>query len=239
MRRAAIAIAAITALVAWQAPAQARDAAKARRPIVVELYTSQGCSSCVAADKLLDQLAERPNVLALTLAVDYWDYLGWNDTFARPEFSARQRAYMKRLALRDLYTPQVIVDGAAQAPGADSAKVEALIKDAQRGKDPAPKMRLLRHGRLQVGAGRAPKGGAEVWLVRYDPGLQEVTVKRGENRGQTLAEKNVVRSLVRLGPWTGKSRTYAVPPADGAGKLKTAFLLQTARGGRILAVLAK
>ncbi len=208
--------------------------------MVVELFTSQGCSSCVAADKLVEEISAKPGVLALTLAVDYWDYLGWNDTFAKPEFSARQKAYMTRLALRDLYTPQVIVDGVGQAPGADAKKVEQLIRDARRAKPPpGPRLRLLRHGKVAVGAGRAPKGGADVWLVRYDPAVQQVTVKRGENRGQTLSEKNVVHDLVRLGAWTGKPRTFTLPHAagDDAKTLKAAVLVQATHGGRILGVL--
>jgi hypothetical protein len=235
MRGAAFAIA--VTLLAFAGVAQARPVP--RQPVVVELFTSQGCSSCVAADKLLDDIAGRPGVLALTFAVDYWDYLGWNDTFAKPEFSDRQRSYMKRLALRDLYTPQVIVDGVGQAPGADGKKVEALIKQAQHSREEGPKLKLLRHGKVQVGAGRAPKGGADVWLVRYDPNVQQVAVKRGENRGQTLAEKNVVRELVRLGPWTGKARTFTLPPAQDGKGLKSAVLVQSARGGKILGVLVK
>jgi hypothetical protein len=238
MRWAAIAVAGLV-IAAWAgAPASAAPA-KARTPVVVELFTSQGCSSCVAADKLVDDISGKPGVLALTLAVDYWDYLGWNDTFAKPEFSARQKAYMKRLALRDLYTPQVIVDGVGQAPGADGKKIDALIEKARQQRAPGPKLRLLRHAKVQVGPGVAPKGGADVWLVRYDPAVQEVAVKSGENRGQTLAQKNVVRELTRLGAWTGRQRIYAIPPADGGKGLKTAVLVQAAHGGRILAVLLK
>ena len=239
MRRAVIAIAGILLALGCSA-AQARGVApKSREPVVVELFTSQGCSSCVAADKLIDQISAKPGVLVLTLAVDYWDYLGWNDTFAKPEFSARQRAYMKRLALRDLYTPQVIVDGVGQAPGADDKKVDELILKAQRQKPTGPRIRLLRHGKVQVEAGAAPKGGADVWLVRFDPTTQEVAVKRGENRGQTLAQKNVVRELVRLGAWTGKARAYPLPPSADAKTLKSAILVQAVHGGRILRVLVK
>jgi hypothetical protein len=234
MRGAAIAIAGLLLLLAGGA-----EARQARPPVVVELFTSQGCSSCVAADKLLGDIAERPGVLALTFAVDYWDYLGWNDTFAKPEFSDRQRAYMKRLAIRDLYTPQVIVDGVGQAPGADAKKVEALIKQAKQAREDGPRLTLLRHNRVRVGSGRAPKGGADVWLVRYDPSVQQVAVKRGENRGQTLSERNVVRELVRLGPWIGRPRTFTVPPTEDGKGLKSAILVQAAHGGRILGVLEK
>ena len=236
MRRAAIAIAA--ALIAVCAgSAQARASAGAKAPVVVELFTSQGCSSCVAADKHLDDIAERPGVLALTLAVDYWDYLGWNDTFAKPEFKARQRAYMKRLALRDLYTPQVIVDGQAQAAGADGKRIDQLIQQAGRQKASAPRIRMVRHGKVLVGAGRAPAGGADVWLIRYDPSVQEVTVKSGENRGQTLTQKNVVRELVRLGGWRGKELTYALPAGDDPKTLASCILVQASHGGRVLGVL--
>ncbi len=242
MRRAFIAIAWVL-LTAVSGSAQARvhrAPAHARQPVVVELYTSQGCSSCVAADLLLDDLADRPGVLALTFAVDYWDYLGWNDTFAKPEFSARQRGYMQRLAMREVYTPQIIVGGQQQAAGADKAKVEALIHAVQGSAADPPRLKLLRHGKVQVGQGSAPPGGAEVWLVRYDPGVQKVLVKRGENRGQTLVERNVVRDLVKLGVWRGKTRVYAPPAALPDGKaLRSSILLQAARSGRIIAVLQK
>ncbi len=232
MRRAAL-------VIAWFFLAAGAGAAEARQPVVVELFTSQGCSSCVAADSLLGDIATRPGVLALTLAVDYWDYLGWSDTFARPEFTLRQRAYMQKLAIREVYTPQIVVDGASQAAGADRKKIEALIRQAQHAKTPAPPVWFGRHGKVAVGAARAPVGGADVWLVRYDPAKQEVSVKRGENRGQTLVQRNVVRQLVRLGSWYGKARFYAVPPASGGDTLKTCILLQAVKGGRIIAVAQK
>jgi|WetSurMetagenome_2_1015567.scaffolds.fasta_scaffold134924_1 hypothetical protein len=218
-----------------------RAAATAVQPVVVELFTSQGCSACVSADKLLSQLADRPGVLALTFAVDYWDYLGWNDTFARPEFSARQKAYMERQSLRDLYTPQIIVDGKSQVAGAEPKKIDSLIAKAKRTRPPhPPRMRFMRRSRVQIGPGPRPEGGADVWMVRYDPALHQVTVKRGENRGQTLAQRNVVRELVRLGAWTGRRRSYAVPaPLPGDSGLRTGILLQGAKGGRILGVLQR
>ena len=241
MRRALLAIACLC--LAAAGTAEARGLAshpRHGRPVVVELFTSQGCSACAAAEKLVDQLADDKGVLALTFAVDYWDYLGWSDTFAKPEFSARQKAYEQKLALRDLYTPQIIVDGHGQVAGAETKGVETLIRRAQRDGDPGPRLRFARRGRLMVGQGPRPPGGADVWLVRYDPMLREVTVKRGENRGQTIHERNVVRQLVRLGGWSGREKILAIPPdgADSAG-LKTAILLQAAKGGRILAVLQR
>ncbi len=238
MRRAIVIVSAWLALaaVAGSASAAARDA---RQPVVVELYTAQGCSSCVAANSLLDELADKPDVLALTLAVDYWDYLGWTDTFAKPEFSARQRAYMRRMSSREVYTPQIVVDGKALAAGADRDKVMDLVREARKGpRLSRPRLRFLRRSRVEVGWGRVPPGGADVWLVRYESGVQEVSVKRGENRGQTLAERNVVRQLVRLGPWRGRTRTFALPPPEEPG-LETLVLVQQAKGGRILRVLQK
>ncbi|HEY5410593.1 MAG TPA: DUF1223 domain-containing protein, partial [Caulobacteraceae bacterium] len=219
MRRALIAIACVC-LAASAGTAEARGRRPAShgrhaRPVVVELFTSQGCSVCVAADKVVDQLVDEPDVLALTFSVDYWDDLGWSDTFAKPEFSARQKAYEQTLALRDLYTPQIVVDGRGQVAGAETKRVEALIRKMRQGGLSGPRMRLHRT-RLTVGSGHRPPGGAEVWLVRYDPSVQKVAVKRGENRGQVVLERNVVRQLVRLGAWSGRQKSYAVP-AEGPG----------------------
>jgi hypothetical protein len=227
MRKAIFAIAGLLSLV-WV------SAAAARQPVVAELYTAQGCSSCASADRLVGQLNDRKGVLALTFSVDYWDYLGWSDTFAKPEFTARQRAYMQKMGMREVYTPQVVIDGKAQASGANPSKVEALLKQELRTRRDAPQM-LVRHGRAAVGSGRSPKGGADVWLVRYDPDEQTVTVRRGENRGQAVTQKNVVRQLVLLGTWRGRSKLYLLPDTP-APDLKTVILLQASKGGRILGV---
>ncbi len=242
MRQAALAFTCLL-LAVWAGAAEAHGAhsrTHGRAPVVVELFTSQGCSSCVAADKLLGQLADRPGVLALTFPVDYWDYLGWSDTFAKPEFSDRQKAYMQKLALRDLYTPQVIIDGRGQVAGSEPKKIDLMIRQAQRDKAAPPRLRFLHRGRVEVGRGRRPPGGADLWLVRYDPAVREVVVKRGENRGQTIPQRNVVRDLVRLGAWSGKARSYPLPAAAAdEADLKTGVLLQAAKGGRILAVLQR
>lgn len=236
MRRTALALA-VFLVAAWAGGAHA--ARPARQPVVVEVFTSQSCASCAGGDKLLDGVASRPDVLALTLAVDYWNYLGWNDTFARPEFTARQKAYMARLKIREVYTPQVVVDGRLQAAGADHDKIDALIRSAARGKAAVPSMRFSRRGAVEIAAGKAPSGGAEVWLVRYDPRVQEVPVKTGENRGRTLTQRNVVRQLVRLGSWSGRAKSYPLPePPDGPA-LKTCVLVQGAKGGRIIGVLER
>ncbi len=211
--------------------------ALARPPVVVELYTAQGCAACSGANETIAQLSDDPGVLALTFPVDYWDYLGWADTFAKPEFALRQRAYTKALALRDVYTPQVVVDGRVQASAARADAVDKLVAAQAKGPRNPPDMEFRHDGRVGVGSGPSPRGGGEVWLVRYDPRAQEVAVRRGENRGQTLSQKNVVREIHRLGAWAGKPKVYSLPAASDDG-LQSVVLLQGAKGGRIMGVLA-
>jgi hypothetical protein len=209
-------------------------AAAARPPVVVELYTAQGCASCGKANAHVAELADARGVLALTFSVDYWDYLGWVDTFAKPEFALRQKAYVAKLALREPYTPQVVVDGAAQASGSRPEKVDALVAAAARKSGAAPDLRFV-GSRVYVGSARAPRGGGEVWLIRYDPREQEVAVKSGDNKGQTIPHRNVVRELARLGAWRGKPVAFRLPAASEEG-LKTVILVQAGRGGRVIGV---
>ncbi|HEY4029585.1 MAG TPA: DUF1223 domain-containing protein [Caulobacteraceae bacterium] len=223
------------------APTLAKDApsSKARRPVVVvELFTSQGCAACTKANALIADLADRKDVLALTFPVDYWDYLGWKDTFAKPEFSARQRAYMKFAGQREVYTPEVVVDGAPQADRSAVDKAPELIKAALKAAPPEPDMELS-PGQIAVGSGSAPKGGADVWLVRYEAQPQEAQVKDGENRGVTVVYRNVAVGLQRLGAWTGRSHLYTLPDgaAGKAGELKLAVLLQARATGKIIGAL--
>jgi hypothetical protein len=205
-----------------------------REPVVVELFTAQGCSDCPQANELLAELADRPGVLALTFAVDYWDYLGWRDTFAKPEFATRQRAYQNAMKLRDVYTPQIVVDGSRQLAGVKADAVEAAVQSKLKARDWQPDIRRVGPGRIGVGSGRAPRGGASVWLIRYDGDLREVEVKKGDNKGQTIKHANLVRELVRLGEWRGRSRVFRLPAASEPG-LKTVIVVQVPRGGRIVA----
>jgi hypothetical protein len=209
--------------------------AAAKPPVVVELFTAQGCASCGEANQYVAKLAERPGVLALTFPVDYWDYLGWTDTFAKPEFTARQKAYVAKLSLREPYTPQVVVDGRAQAAAVRTERVDRLVSEANRAAHDPPDMAFINERRVDVGSGRPPRGGAEVWLVRYDPREQEVPVKSGDNRGQTIVHRNVVREITRLGAWRGRPTAYRIAPAEDEG-LKTVVIVQGARGGRVIAV---
>ena len=223
-------IAAVISLLILALP----GAALAKTPVLVELYTAQGCGSCGPADAYAAKLADRPDVLVLTFPVDYWDYLGWADTFAKPEFADRQKAYVAKLSLREPYTPQVVIDGAIQATGVRTASVDRLVRDALKEKRDPPDIKFLAGGkRVDVGSGRAPKGGTDVWLIRYDPREQDVAVKAGDNRGKTIVQKNVVREVARLGGWNGRPKAYRLPPAGEDG-LKTVIVLQAAHGGRVI-----
>jgi hypothetical protein len=210
--------------------------ARDRTPVVVELFTAQGCSACPKANLLLEGYADRSHVVALTFPVDYWDYLGWRDTFAQPAFTERQRAYADRLKLRSLTTPEFVIDGAHEASGSDGAKIDQLIESAGGERGAEPSIHLLRHGEsVRIGAGAKPSRGADVWLIRYDPSLQDVKVKTGDNKGKVVSARNIVEELDRLGAWSGHAKTYALPKAS-APDLKSVILVQGAKGGRIIAV---
>ena len=212
------------ALAALSAPALAADAS---HPTVIELFQSQGCSSCPPANAALARYADRSDWLALTFAVTYWDRLGWKDTFAKSEYTERQYAYAR---LGGTYTPEVVVNGRAAGVGAEVSEVEGLASKADRGAG-GPQVRI-EGGEVAIGAGAAPSGGADVWLALYDLRTLEVAVPRGENAGRTLGHRNVVKRLVRLGSWNGEAVTLALPASEG---LARAVLVQTRGVGPILA----
>jgi hypothetical protein len=203
-------------------------------PVVVELFTAQGCSGCPQANRTVEAMAEAPGVIALTYAVDYWDYLGWEDTFARPEFEARQRAYQAAMRLRNVYTPQVVIDGRHQMSGAESEAIEAAVEaEGQRRVFP-PEIEFRENGAaVGIGSGRAPSGGAEVWAVTFMPGPQTVTVQEGDNRGQQVRHVNVVRRLTRLGEWQGRPILLDLPEQADPDE-RTAVLVQATDDRRIL-----
>jgi len=185
---------------------------------VVELFTSQGCSSCPAADKLLGELARDPSVLTLSLAVDYWDYLGWKDTLALHGHSSRERAYAEARGDREVYTPQVVVNGIVPVLGSDKDAIEAAIAQTRRSAEPLslPVTMTIADGKVIVqvaDAADAEHRSAEVWLCPVT-GKVTVTVQRGENNGHTLTYTNVVRRWVKLGDWSGKAQTYTIPVVD-------------------------
>jgi hypothetical protein len=224
-------LAASLAFCAGLASASQAAATDAAHPVVVELFQSQGCSSCPPANANVAAIADRPDVLALSFSVTYWDQLGWKDTFARPEFTARQWAYAHALRHPNVFTPQVVVNGRADGVGVDRNELWDLIRTAARANQ-GPAIAI---GPGEVVVGGAPAAGpSDVWLVRYDPRIIEVPIRRGENGGKTLPHKNIVRGLVRLGSWRGQPVRFALPPsADPAWRV--AILVQAAGTGPILA----
>ena len=238
MKGVALAIG-LVALALAPASAPARPPAAKRSPVVVELFTAQGCASCGKAGDRLAELGDRPDTIALTWPVDYWDYLGWNDTFAQPAFADRQRAYERRFGLRDVYTPQVVVGGEAQVSGDDAAGVRAAIAKLREARRPPVKIGFGRAGRIEIGAGPSSGRTADVWLVRYDPHARKVEVKAGDNKGATVTDRNVVREVVKLGLWRGKTAVFKTPAYHPSGSddggLEELVLVQGAHGGPILA----
>ena len=203
----------------------------ARAPIVVELFQSQGCSSCPPANANVNALAARPDVLALSYGVTYWDQLGWKDTFASPQYTARQWDYARSLGNSNVGTPQVVINGRRELVGANRIALDAAIH--AEGAVQGPPVSIQGLG-VAVGAGAAPTRPATVWLVRYDPGVRQVPVKRGENTGKTLPHRNVVVELTKLGTWSGELASFRAP-ASADPTLKTAVLVQTGPAGPILA----
>ena len=198
-------------------------------PIVIELFTSQGCSSCPPANANLITLSQRPNVLVLSFAVTYWDRLGWKDSFGKQEFTDRQVVYEPGLQQHGPYTPQMVVNGRATVVGNRLEEVENLLANADPLRGPALD---LGTAMLSVGAGTAPASGADVWRVTYDPSVVEVPIGRGENSGRTLPHTHVVHDLQNLGTWTGTNLDLPIEPA--AQGLRTAILVQVKNGGPIL-----
>ena len=202
-------------------------------PVVVELFTAQGCAGCPEANARVEAVAAEPGVIALTYAVDYWDYLGWSDTFARPEFAQRQRDYRRALQIRNVSTPQVVIDGRRQAPATAEALQSAIDEEAARRVFP-PEIEFRETGdRVGVGSGRAPRGGADVVAVFYTAGPQTVEIARGDNRGQKVRHMNVVSAVRVLGPWTGRAVLYPLPDADAPDQA-VAVLVQSRADRSIL-----
>jgi hypothetical protein len=177
-----------------------------QRLVVVELFTSQGCSSCPPADAFLGELTKRPDVLALGLHVDYWDYIGWKDPFAQRAYAERQRSYSKSLNQRFVYTPQMVIDGTLQGVGSDQALINKLIDKARRLAASGPALKVTGSGSqrvVHVGAGAAA-APATVWLVFFDS-RHDTKIKTGENSGKKLANHNVVRTMASVGKWKGSA----------------------------------
>jgi hypothetical protein len=201
---------------------------------VIELFTSQGCSSCPPANDNLARLAGQPDVLALSFGVDYWDYLGWRDTFANRAYTQRQRDYARGLHRPNVYTPQMVINGRVDLVGNRMGDI-----DRARGRTASiiggPNVRL-NGNQLEIGTASTQGQMADIWLVRYDPRVIQVPIQRGENSGKTLPHINVVRQFERVGSYNGQALRLSLP-ASSQANLRTAILVQTTGGGAILAAL--
>lgn len=204
-------------------------------PVVVELFTSQGCAACPPADKLLHYLAQKPGVLPLALHVDYWDYIGWPDTFARAEHTLRQKIYAARAERRAIYTPQMIVGGEEAVMGAHAMELADRIA-AHKARPAAVTLRARRQGdELQLSAAMAPGAAArpmEVQLVRYAP-MRKAEITRGENAGHSFTYANVVEDWTVLGEWDGESPLKLEVEIEG--DLPAAVIVQESGQGPIRA----
>jgi hypothetical protein len=183
---------------------------------VLELFTSQGCSSCPPADRLVGQLANDPSLIALSVPIDYWDYLGWRDTLANPAHSARQRAYARGRGDGQVYTPQIVVNGAADALGSDQGSIERAITqtDHKSGVMSLPVLLSVGDGALNVKlSSTGTQISGEVWLCPLTKAVP-VVIGRGENRGRTITYHNVVRKWLKLGNLTGEQSSWSVPLAQ-------------------------
>ena len=204
---------------------------------VVELFQSQGCSDCPPANANLMALSDRPDLLTLSFGVTYWDQLGWKDTFASPQYTARQWDYAHALHHSTVYTPQTIVNGRADITGRDRAELESLI--VREANLIAPPVEIA-GGHVHVGEDltlrttHAKGVHYDVWLVRFDPRIENVPIARGENGGLTLPHRNVVKQLVKLGVWNGAAADFSVPAPAQTG-LRDAVLVQKGPGGAIVA----
>ena len=228
----------LMALVIW-AGAQAVPAnAGERSLVVVELFTSQGCSSCPPADALLARLAARDDVLALSLHVDYWDYIGWEDTFARPEHTGRQKAYSRAAGMRSIYTPQMIIAGKDHVIGNKPMEIADYI-EMFRDKP----VRVSLQGNVQAGvlhleaksATHMPLPDQMVAVLVTFTALERVDIQRGENRGQTIEYANIVTDMVQIGEWNGQGVLDLSTELTGDGPV--AVFLQVAGPGEIIAAV--
>jgi len=199
----------VCAIVAIIRPAHAEPRA------VVELFTSQGCSSCPPADKIIGELAKDPSVIALSMPIDYWDYLGWKDTLADARFSARQKAYSRARGDRDVYTPQAIVNGSIHVIGSNRAGIEDAIDDTTKTGSamsvPVTMSIIGKQINVSVAASRIPSAAhGEVWICSVSKAVP-ISIRRGENSGREITYYNVVRNLLKVGDWNGSSGNWTVP----------------------------
>jgi hypothetical protein len=229
MRRAAAGLA-----VLWLALSGAAHAQGAANPVVVELYTSQGCSACPPADEFLAELAGRDDVLALALHVDYWDYLGWQDAFAQPAFTQRQKRYAKAAGAKMIYTPQIIVGGTDRVKGLRPDEIVERIA-AHAAQAPRVGLRVVRDGGtvvIELLAEPPLDRGAVVQMIRFDP-EQTVMIERGENAGRSVVYRNIVTDWTAVADWPGQAPLRLELAAEGGAPV--AVIVQEPGPGAVLA----
>jgi hypothetical protein len=229
----------ILALAAAAGPARAQSAEGAP-PVVVELFTSQGCGSCLRANHILGRMARDPGVIALTYGVPYWDYLGWTDTLARPEYANRQRNYTRAMHLRGPYTPQFVISGVREAGAAHLENADSIVDELRVDAPPhgSPRVAVAKRehngARIEIGASAAPAAPADVWLVEFEPSPYTVRILAGENAGRLATYFNVVRRVYRVGAWSGAAETLEYDRCFP----QCAILVQAPDGGPILGAAA-
>src|SRR5437879_3867742 len=221
------------ALASFAIPAAAREAAGG--PWAIELFTSQGCSSCPPADLQLGKLSRRSDIVALSYHVDYWDYIGWKDRFATRETTERQRAYARVLKQRYVYTPEMVIDGIGHDPGVSNEPISSLLAEAQRRspKRATPELVRANDGVLTIRLSTFKLDGpAEVMLAVYDR-RHSTPVHEGENGGRTLENFNIVRHFETVSLWDGSAASWTVPADRFKPEQGMAVLVQRADHGPI------
>jgi hypothetical protein len=214
------------------------SSASAQPRAVVELFTSQGCSSCPPADKIIGELAKDPSIIALSMPITYWDYLGWKDTLADARFSARQKAYSGMRGDRDVYTPQVVINGGLQVIGSDLARIQDAIKDTGKTETvmSVPVSMTVSGKEVKVsvaasGSDRPTAAHGEVWICSVSKEVP-ITIGRGENKGRELTYYNVVRSWLKVGDWNGTAANWTVPLENVAREGVDAAVVYVQDGSR-------
>ena len=211
--------------------------AQATTPVVLELFTSQGCSSCPPADALLQKLAQDPQVLALSFHVDYWDYLGWRDPFSLPESTQRQHVYAKSLKQNGVYTPELVIDGTRGVVGSQQATVLDTVKTAEQQPKPVTvTLTAIPDHKLNVALSNTTPGSfqtADVWLVTFSPAAV-TAVRGGENSGHSLTSINNVKSIQSIGQATNTDSQQFIATLSGTATDSYAVLVQVPNGGKII-----
>lgn len=210
------------------AAAPATTQASADHPVVIELFQSQGCSSCPPANAALNAVADRDDLIALNFSVTYWDRLGWKDIFGDKAYTQRQYDYAGALRNQNVYTPQMMINGTRAITGNKPGELNRAIAASK----PVTGGPTIKGAERTVAIGSG-SGAADIWLIRYDPRIQNVAIRSGENGGRTLPHKNIVRQIDRIGEWNGNAASYTLTQAKNTG-WKSVVLVQRQGAGAII-----